>query len=65
MHRRARWPWVVLVIVVVLAALLIVTELVARAVVPAIVRCWEESSLRHSRSAPELKGAICCSHRSQ
>ncbi|MFE6995189.1 DUF2993 domain-containing protein [Microbacterium sp. NPDC057659] len=37
-RRRARWPWVVLIVVVVLAALAVTAELVARAVVPNIVR---------------------------
>nr|WP_157311752.1 DUF2993 domain-containing protein [Microbacterium sp. MAH-37] len=36
--RRARWPWVLLIIVVVLAALAVTAELVARAVVPNVVR---------------------------
>ncbi|MFD5225116.1 DUF2993 domain-containing protein [Microbacterium sp. NPDC058342] len=36
--RRARWPWVVLIVVVVLAGLLCAAELVARAVLPGVVR---------------------------
>lgn len=36
--RRARWPWVVLIVVVVLAALVVAIEFVARAVLPTIVR---------------------------
>ncbi|MFE6734073.1 DUF2993 domain-containing protein [Microbacterium sp. NPDC057650] len=36
--RRARWPWVLLIVVVVIAALAVAAELVARAVVPSIVR---------------------------
>jgi hypothetical protein len=35
---RARLPWVVLVVIVVLAALAVASELVARAVLPGIVR---------------------------
>ncbi|MGM7666201.1 DUF2993 domain-containing protein [Microbacterium sp. A93] len=37
-RRRRRWPWVVLIIVVVIAVLVVVAELVARAVLPGIVR---------------------------
>ncbi|MEV7631180.1 DUF2993 domain-containing protein [Microbacterium sp. NPDC089318] len=37
-RRRARWPWVVLAIVLVLTALVVAGELVARAVVPNAVR---------------------------
>ena len=37
-RRRPRWPWVVLVIVLVLGALVAVGELVARAVVPNTIR---------------------------
>ncbi|MFT4157122.1 MAG: LmeA family phospholipid-binding protein [Microbacterium sp.] len=36
--RRKRWPWVLFVIVLVLAALAVAAELLARAVVPGIVR---------------------------
>ncbi|MEW2009783.1 MULTISPECIES: DUF2993 domain-containing protein [Microbacterium] len=36
--RRRRWPWVVLIVVVVLAALVVAAELVARAVLPGVVR---------------------------
>ncbi|MDQ0613208.1 hypothetical protein QF046_000849 [Microbacterium sp. W4I4] len=36
--RRARWPWVLLIAVVVLVALAVAAELVARAVLPGIVR---------------------------
>lgn len=36
--RRARWPWVLLVLVVILAALAVAAELVARAVLPGVVR---------------------------
>jgi len=36
--RRARWPWVLLILLVVLAALAVAAELVARAVLPAVVR---------------------------
>ncbi|UJP11386.1 DUF2993 domain-containing protein [Microbacterium sp. KUDC0406] len=36
--RRSRWPWVLLIVVVVLAALAVAAELVARAVVPGVVR---------------------------
>lgn len=35
---RKRWPWILLAVVVVLAALVVVGELVARAVVPGMVR---------------------------
>lgn len=44
-RRRARWPWVVLVIVLVLAALVAAGELVARAVVPNTVRSIVISNL--------------------
>lgn len=37
-RRRARWPWIVLVVIVVLAVLLVAAELIARAVLPGIVR---------------------------
>ena len=37
-RRRARWPWVVLVIVLVLAALIVAAEFLARAILPGIVR---------------------------
>ena len=37
-RRRRRWPWVVLIVVVVLAALVVAAELVARAVLPGVVR---------------------------
>jgi hypothetical protein len=37
-RRRARWPWVVLVIVLVLAALVVAAEFIARSVVPSTVR---------------------------
>ena len=37
-RRRRRWPWVVLVVLVVLAALVVAAELVARAVLPGVVR---------------------------
>lgn len=36
--RRRRWPWVVLVILVVVAALVVAAELIARALLPGIVR---------------------------
>lgn len=36
--RRRRWPWVVLIVVVVVAALVVAAELVARAVLPGVVR---------------------------
>lgn len=36
--RRRRWPWVLLVVVLVLAALAVAAELLARAVLPGIVR---------------------------
>ncbi|WP_309129595.1 LmeA family phospholipid-binding protein [Microbacterium sp.] len=36
--RRARWPWVLLILAVVLATLVVAAELVARAVVPGVVR---------------------------
>ncbi|REJ06601.1 DUF2993 domain-containing protein [Microbacterium bovistercoris] len=37
-RRRRRWPWVVLIVAVLLAALAVTAELVARAVVPNVVR---------------------------
>lgn len=37
-RKRKRWPWVLLVVVVVLAALVVAAELVARSVLPGIVR---------------------------
>ncbi|MDT0156855.1 LmeA family phospholipid-binding protein [Microbacterium sp. ARD32] len=37
-RRRARWPWMLLIAVVVVAVLLVAAELVARAVVPGLVR---------------------------
>lgn len=37
-RRRARWPWVLLIIVLVIAALAVAAELVARAVLPGVVR---------------------------
>ncbi|WP_312672987.1 DUF2993 domain-containing protein [Microbacterium sp.] len=37
-RRRRRWPWAVLIVVVVLAALVVAAELVARAVLPGVVR---------------------------
>lgn len=37
-RRRRRWPWVVLIVVVVLALLVVAAELVARAVLPGVVR---------------------------
>lgn len=36
--RRARWPWVLLVVVLVLAALVVAAEFIARAVLPGVVR---------------------------
>lgn len=36
--RRARWPWVLLIVVIVLAGLAVACELVARAMLPGIVR---------------------------
>ncbi|KYJ99438.1 LmeA family phospholipid-binding protein [Microbacterium sp. CH1] len=36
--RRRRWPWVVLIVVVVVAALVVAAELVARAILPGVVR---------------------------
>ncbi|WP_033104669.1 MULTISPECIES: LmeA family phospholipid-binding protein [Microbacterium] len=36
--RRARWPWVLLIIVLVVAVLAVAAELIARAVLPGIVR---------------------------
>ncbi|MFJ4044906.1 DUF2993 domain-containing protein [Microbacterium sp. NPDC089987] len=44
-RRRPRWPWVVLVIVLVLAALVAAGELVARAVVPNTIRSLVISNL--------------------
>ena len=35
---RARWPWVLLVVVVVLAALLVAAEVLARSILPGVVR---------------------------
>ena len=37
-RRRRRWPWVLLIVVVVLALLLVAAELLARAVLPGVVR---------------------------
>lgn len=37
-RRRARWPWILLIVLVVLAVLVVVAELLARTVVPGIVR---------------------------
>lgn len=37
-RRRARWPWVLLIVVLVLAALVVAAELIARAVLPGVVR---------------------------
>ncbi|MDF2558932.1 MAG: hypothetical protein K0R99_378 [Microbacterium sp.] len=37
-RKRRRWPWVVLIVVVVLALLVVAAELIARAVLPGIVR---------------------------
>lgn len=37
-RKRRRWPWVVLIVVVVLALLAVAAELIARAVLPGIVR---------------------------
>ncbi|WP_282846962.1 LmeA family phospholipid-binding protein [Microbacterium oxydans] len=37
-RKRRRWPWVLLVVVVVLALLVIAAELIARAVLPGVVR---------------------------
>lgn len=37
-RRRARWPWVVLVVVTLLAVFVVAAEVIARAVVPATVR---------------------------
>ncbi|MDQ0645152.1 LmeA family phospholipid-binding protein [Microbacterium murale] len=37
-RRRPRWPWVLLIVVLVLAALVVAAEFVARAVLPGIVR---------------------------
>ncbi|MES2866484.1 MAG: DUF2993 domain-containing protein, partial [Actinomycetota bacterium] len=36
--RRARWPWVLLIIVLVVAVLAVAAEFIARAVLPGIVR---------------------------
>lgn len=36
--RRARWPWVLLVVLVVLAALVIAAEFLARSILPGVVR---------------------------
>lgn len=36
--RRRRWPWLLLIVVVVLAVLVVAAELIARAVLPGIVR---------------------------
>lgn len=36
--RRARWPWVLLIVIVVLAGLVVAAELIARAVLPGVVR---------------------------
>lgn len=35
---RPRWPWVLLIVVVVLAVLVVAAELIARAVLPGVVR---------------------------
>lgn len=43
--RRARWPWIVLAIVVVLAVLVVVAEIAARAIVPSTVRSLVVSQL--------------------
>jgi hypothetical protein len=37
-RRRARWPWVLLIIALVIAALVVAAELVARSLLPGIVR---------------------------
>lgn len=37
-RRRRRWPWVLLIVVVVLAALAVAAELVARSILPGVVR---------------------------
>lgn len=37
-RKRRRWPWVLLVVVVVLALLVVAAELIARAVLPGVVR---------------------------
>ena len=37
-HRRARWPWVLLIVVVLLAALVVAAEFLARSILPGIVR---------------------------
>lgn len=37
-HKRRRWPWVLLITVVVLAALVVAAEFIARAVLPGIMR---------------------------
>ena len=44
-RRRARWPWVVLVVVLVLAGLIVAGELAARAIVPSTVRSLVISNL--------------------
>ncbi|WP_193598581.1 DUF2993 domain-containing protein [Microbacterium sp. YJN-G] len=44
-RRRARWPWVLLIVVVLLAALVVVAEAVARTVVPSTVRSLVISEL--------------------
>ncbi len=36
--KRRRWPWILLIVVVVIAALVVAAELIARAVLPGIVR---------------------------
>lgn len=36
--RRARWPWVLLIIVAVVAVLVVAAEIIARAVLPSVVR---------------------------
>src|SRR5690606_6430992 len=36
--RRARWPWVLLVIVILLGALAVTAELLARSILPGVVR---------------------------
>lgn len=37
-RKRPRWPWVVLIVVVVLVALVVAAELLARAILPGVVR---------------------------
>lgn len=37
-RRRRRWPWVLLIVVIVLAGLVVAAELVARSVLPGVVR---------------------------